>query len=131
MSLQKVKTLPSGVLFDFHKITKCNFDDATMSAEITVSSFLNEAAKIAKKTPVEETVKSVSIANKSNVIGSAYESLQAGEKVNGAIITEEIVTEIPAVLDEEGKEIESAKINITPAVYEQVETNFFADAVTV
>jgi hypothetical protein len=126
MALIKTKTLSNGVSFDYHKIISIQYEDGLTSL-VKIASFLNKEAREAKKEPIEITVVHLSTPDKTNLIGSAYASLKQSAKVLSAFSPERKEI-IPAILNEDGTIAVEEKVNIIPAVTEEVETNFFADA---
>lgn len=126
MALIKTKVVSSGVSFDYHKIISIQFEEGAQ-ALIKLASYLNKEARTTGKDAVEVSTFYVDIADKTNLIGSAYAALKTSNKIVN-VITPEKVEEIAEVKNEAGEVIQSAYQDIIPAVTEEVETNFFADA---
>ena len=131
MSLQKIQTLDSGVEINYHKITSLQFFE-TRPALVIVSTYLSKDAKDSGKASIDTKSFDMEGLDKSNLISSAYTKLKESKIVNGNLISEQVIEIVPEVLNEDGSVKTPSIINvITPAVYEQVETNFFADALDV
>lgn len=129
MSLQKEQTLPSGVSYNFHKITELQYKEN--SATVVLSSFLNQEAKESGKDVITKTIFTLPIADKTNILKSAYLALTASATTNGELITPAVTEEVPETTNEAGEIVPAFTKEITPAVYEQIETNPFAGALEV
>lgn len=131
MALQKIKTLSNGVSFDYHKISALNFIDWE-SVMIKIDGYLNHEARLSGKTPIETSVVYVPFVDKTNVFGSAYVAICASnKKTTDKITTPEVTEEVAEAVNAEGVTIPAFTKIITPAVYEEIETNFFTDSVAI
>ena len=129
MSLQKELTLSTGVSYNFHKITELQYKNEL--ATVTLSSYLNQEAKESRKDAITQTVFTLPIADKTNILRSAYLALTASSVINGNLLSPATTEEVAEITDENGLVTPAYTKEITPAIYEQIETNPFAGALEV